>query len=577
MKSLSHLAPAFLKPRNPKHRQYEALRSLCVEELSLADAAKRSGYSVAYLRYILLQFERHPDRNFFLPSTPGRKPGQKTPDALKRDQLILDLRREEQLSVLEISATLSQQGFHASKSVVARVLRNHGFPKLRRRPPDHRRPRQEAAADCRLLDLSPRRFQTRYGGLFLFARLLASMPLRDILTLAQWPASTRLPALQAVLSLLALKLYGTARLSHVQPEVCDPGLALFAGLNVIPKRSTLTEYSCRVDPRHLQGLARLWIEAVHAQGLPQGTSFDLDFHTIPFHGHEALVEKHYVSKRSRTQKGLLALVARDADARILCYASAELSKADRHIAPLQFADWWRERTGQEPLELIFDSTFTTRASLCKLHARKIGFITLRRRTKQVLAQVAAAQSSAWRQVELRNVGRRYRRPLTLDQRITLAGFPGKIRQIAITNIGHQRPILLLTNQSQPSVSALVDRYARRMLIENAIEEAIDFFHMDALSSKVPQKIGVDLQVTLMASSLYRLLGHKLGAPYSEAKARTLFRKFVHASGRVDIQSDRIEVRIGRRAYNPALMQAGFADDAVKIPWLNNLPLQIRFL
>ena len=52
-------------------------------------------------------------------------------------------------------------------------------------------------------------------------------------------------------SLLALKLFGNARHSHVMSAVFDEGLALFAGLNVIPKRSFLTEYSCRIDPRLL--------------------------------------------------------------------------------------------------------------------------------------------------------------------------------------------------------------------------------------------------------------------------------------------------------------------------------------
>ena len=108
------------------------------------------------------------------------------------------------------------------------------------------------------------------------------------------PGSSMLPAPNAVLSLLALKLYGSARHSHVDSEVCDPGLALFAGLNRIPKRSTLTEYSCRVDPRHIRTLARLWNKALHEQGLPRGDSFDLDFHTIPYHGDDALVGKHYV-------------------------------------------------------------------------------------------------------------------------------------------------------------------------------------------------------------------------------------------------------------------------------------------
>ena len=101
--------------------------------------------------------------------------------------------------------------------------------------------------------------------------------------------------------------------------------------------------------------------------------------------------------------------------------------------------------------------------------------------------------------------------------------------------------------------------------------------MDALSSKIPRRIDVDLQLTLMASGLYRLLARALGGKYGTAKAGTQSRKFVRASARVEIGPQRIQVRIGRRAYNPVLMQAGFADNAVRIPWLRNLPLQISFV
>ena len=104
------------------------------------------------------------------------------------------------------------------------------------------------------------------------------------------------PAGCAFRSLLALKLWGVSRHSHVMAHVFDEGLALFAGLNVPPKRSSLSEYSCRVDPRQLPPLTRRWVGAAHALGLPRGESFDLDFHTISYHGDDALYQKHYVSK-----------------------------------------------------------------------------------------------------------------------------------------------------------------------------------------------------------------------------------------------------------------------------------------
>jgi len=70
---------------------------------------------------------------------------------------------------------------------------------------------------------------------------------------------------------------------------------------VIPKRAFLTEYSCRIDPRCYPALMQRWFDAMGSLGLERGLSFDLDFHTIPYHGDEALVEKHSCPSGNRAQ------------------------------------------------------------------------------------------------------------------------------------------------------------------------------------------------------------------------------------------------------------------------------------
>ena len=185
----------------------------------------------------------------------------------------------------------------------------------------------------------------------------------------------------------------------------DEGLALFAGLNVVPKRSFLTEYSCRIAPACYPKLMRDWFDAVSRLGLRWGTSFDLDFHTIPFHGEDALVEKHYVSKRSRRQKGMLAFLAQDADTRVFCYANGELRKDQQNDEILRFVDFWKQRTGRLPEELIFDSKLTTYANLNELNRMGIQFITLRRRSQKLLDEIARTPASAWRRIELESVSR----------------------------------------------------------------------------------------------------------------------------------------------------------------------------
>ena len=383
-------------------------------------------------------------------------------------------------------------------------------------------------------------------------------------------------ALQSVLALLGLKLFGNARHSHVMSYVLDEGLALFSGLNVTPKRSFLTEYSCRIDPAVYPVLMRLWFERIQGLGLKRGRSLDLDFHTIPFHGQDALVEKHYVSKRSRRQKGLLAFLARDAEHNVFCYANAEIRKREQPDEILRFLTFWKERTGRYPEELVFDSRLTTYANLYRLDQMGIRFITLRRRSRQMLQAIHARPLSAWRRIELPNLARQYRTPRILDERIGLRDYPASLRQMTITDLGHEEPTLLLTNHLSLAATAVITRYAQRMIIENQIADGIDFFHLDALSSAVAMKVNCDLQLTLMASSLYRLLSYQIGEGYPAMRSRTLFQHFIDATAQIHIDEKSITVRFQKRARNPFLLAAGFASQSVRIPWLGNRKLHLVF-
>jgi hypothetical protein len=575
-KKLTDLARIFLEPSNSTHRQYEALRAFFVEGLPSAEAARRFGYTTGSFRVLVHQFRQNPRRDFFLTSAKGPQVAPKAD--LLRDQVIA--LRKQNLSIYDISRNLAHQGNSLSPVAVAQILKHEGFARLPRRADDERpagsRPTIADVADVRELDLSPASFRTKFGGLFLFLPMLASIPLDRILHAAGFPGSKMIPPGCAMRSLLALKLFGTARHSHVMSLVLDQGLALFAGLNVIPKRSYLTEYSCRIAPSCYPELMRRWFDAVSRLGLPRGRSFDLDFHTIPFHGEDALIEKHYISKRSRRQKGILAFLAQDAATRVFCYANGELRKDDQNDEILRFARFWKERTGQYPQELIFDSKLTTYAKLNALNQLGIHFITLRRRSKGLMREISQTSASAWRRIELKGVSRQYTHPRILDRQIDLAEYEGPLRQVTVADLGHEEPTILLTNQLTPIAAKLIERYARRMIVENSIEDGIDFFHMDALSSAVAMKVDCDLQLTLMASSLYRLLAERIGRGYEHAKSRHLFRDFVDATAHATVSESEIVVRYQKRAHNPLLVAAGFDTTETVIPWLGRKRLRLLF-
>jgi hypothetical protein len=568
------LADCFLTPQNTTHRQYEALRAYFVERLPAAEVGKRFGYSTGSVHQLVHQFRQNPQRHFF---TESSRPGVKRDDTVRRQ--IIQLRKQN-LSIYDISAALRKEDIQRSAVAVAKVLEQEGFAKLPRRADEERppgvRPLQADQADVRRLSFEPRSVWTKFGGLFLFLPALIEMSFDRLVGGCGLPGTKMIPAAHALRSLLALKLFSNRRHVHVMSAVLDEGLALFAGLNVVPKRSFLTEYSCRIPPACYPKLMRRWFDAMATVGLQHGSSFDLDFHTIPFHGEDALLEKHYVSKRSRRQKGILAFLAQDGDKHFFCYANTDLRKEQQDDEILQFVKFWKKRTGKLPQELIFDSKLTTYPNLDKLDGQGVQFITLRRRGPKLMEELDARPRSAWRRIELHGVSRIYRTPRILDQQITLKGYTNPIRQIAIKDLGHEEPTLLLTNQMRRSAATLIERYARRMLIENNIADGINFFHMDALSSAVALKVNCDVQLTLMASSLYRYLGQRLGHGYETAKSRQLFLDFIDAHAMLLLDERSLVVRFQKRAHNPLLLAAGFDTTDVPIPWLGNRRLSFQF-
>jgi hypothetical protein len=568
----------FLQPAGPLQRQYEAFRAYFVERLPSQEVARRFGYAAGSFRVLCHQFRHDSSKGerFFQAVRPGPR------DAPARDPVraLAIAMRKRNLSVYDIQRELAAAGHTISINALAVLLREEGFARLPRRRDDERpsvcRPEIQPAADVRRLDLEPRSFRTALGGLFLFVPLMKDIRLQDVLGPADLPGSTMIPAEQALRSLLALKLVGKERKSHVMDLVCDPGIALFAGLNVVPKRSYLASYSSRVDRRACVRLMAAWFDEVRRAGLPCGESLDVDFHSVPANSAAEPLEKHYISSRSRSQPGVLVFLARDAQARVMCYAHAGVPKEEKAAEVVRFAEFWHTRTGRLPVELVFDSQLTTHAQLHQLNQLGVRFLTLRRRTRPMLGRIWSLPVSAWRRITLPSLSRAFRTPKVLDERIELPGYDGKLRQISVIDLGHEEPTILLTNNTKESCPTLVTRYAQRMLIENGISEAIQFFHLDALSSMVGMKVDFDLQITLMASSLYRLLAEQIGRAYRQATAKTMFRNLLDVSATVEVLANEVVVTFDKRAHNPYLVASRLADHPTPMPWFGNKQLRLRY-
>jgi len=570
-KEISECRHFFLEPGSPKHRMYEALRAYFVEGRPAADVARDFGYSVGSFHVLCHHFRRDPNPEFFV--TPRHGPRSQPKKSAART-LIVELRKKN-YSVYDISLTLKEKGCPLSPTAVREVLKEQGFAALPRRLDEERpaypRPTIEPIADVRSFHLAPRRFQTRCGGLFLFIPDLVRFRVGQLAAETHLPGSRMIPAEEALRACLSLKLWSIARRSHVMSLVTDEGLALFAGLNCIPKKSFFSEYSSRIDHARILKVLATWQGRVAGQSLFGGESFNLDFHSVPYYGEDPLVERHYVSGRRRREPSILVFLAQDAESRAFCYSNANLRKGEEAREILQFVEFWKGCHGKYPRHLVFDSRLTTYRHLAKLDEMNILFITLRRRSPGLLKEIHQLPRSAWRVVELDVPTRKYRTPRVFEQQVLLEG--RKFRQFFIMDLGHEEPTILLTNQRDASAKPIITRYAQRMLIENALSDAVRFFHIDALSSTVGMKVDFDMALLVMASCLYRLLAERMHG-YSDAQARHIFRDLIDMPADVEINEREIQVSFHRRAHLPILLASGLLDHPVSVPFWNNLSLRL---
>jgi len=562
----------FAAPATPRQRQYEALRAFYLEDEPSAEVARRFGYSPGAFRVLCHAFRRGELPELFATAHPGPR---EQPKKSRAHEQIVALRKRN-YSVYEISWALKEQGTPLSATAVREVLAAGGFAPLPRRLDEERPfrvgPTVEATANVKEFTLTEREFTTRMGGLFLFVPDLVQFDGDGALARAgKLPGSSMIPAAHALRASLALKLWSIERKSHIMALVADEGLALFCGLNAMPKKSFLSEYSSRITPKQVSRLLAGWHTQVAGQDILTGESLNLDFHSVPFFGDHPLVESHYLAKRSRRQPSILTFLAQDADSQVFCYSNADIRKGEEAEEIFRFIKFWKDQHGTLPKHLVFDSKLTTYDRLDRLDADGITFMTLRRRSPKLIAEVENLPPSAWRTIELDVPNRKYRKPRVFEQKATPC--ERAYRQLFITDLGHEEPTILLTNDMKSTTKNLITRYAKRMLIENALSDAVRFFHIDALSSSVGLKVDFDMALLVLASSLYRLMARRMRG-YDDAQARQIFRDLIDMPADIKITNQEITVRFHRRAHLPIVLASGLINKPVAVPWWNDRPLRM---
>jgi hypothetical protein len=426
------------------------------------------------------------------------------------------------------------------------------------------------------LNLAPgRALRSRVAGLFLFAPLLSRLGFDGLVTAAGYPGSEMVPAPSALLSLLALKLLDKERRSHIDDFNCDEALGLFAGLNILPKKSFATDYSYRTVRAQQLSLLQGWVKALAPVMFPEAEGFSLDFHPIPYRGDPAGLDRHYLPRRGKAGPSVLTFFALEQTSRCLCYANANLTRADQNDELMRFVEFWHGVTGSDPKWLYFDCKVIDTPELSRVNQRKIHFVTIRRRGAAILRRLDRQPASAWKKAVIDIPKRCHTQIRYIEEAVRLRGYEGLIRQIAVTGLGHECPTLFLSNDFEETPRALIIRYAGRNRIEGGLGISVNFFHLDCLASEVRLNVDLDAALTVIANGCYRWLASRLNG-FAKADPKQLYRRFVETAGTVTIQDDRLTVTFDRRSHNPILREAALDCDSGPIPWLGQRRLVFNY-
>jgi len=566
----------FLNPVHPMQKRYEALRASVVEGMSAEGVSEKFGYSTNTVYALRRDFKAGKLGDFFTPLHKG--PSKTKPSESQLTQEVIRLRKLN-LSVPEIRESIASQGMDISIDLIQEILTSAGFARLFRRTNAERviylskAKSTSERTDVGAFPVSDH-LTTSHCGLFFLIPFLIELGIPSLFQNSQLHGTSQIPTLNSLLSILALKIIGNERIRHATELSFDSGLGVFAGLNSIPKSTTLTQYAYSCSHDNIRHMLKNWNQALHEKGLVQGNVINLDFHSIPYWGDEAEhLENNWVPVRGKSIRSVLSFFAQDLETTYLCYSNGDIRKDDQSDEILSFVHFYQEATGgKTPGLLVFDSKLTTLETLTKLAHMNIQFLTLRRRGKKMIEQID--KISNWQIYNLADLKRIHKTPKVHARSYDLPGF-GAIRELILTGNGRENPTVMISNSDHYSDKELLITYARRWRIENNIQENVDFFNLNALSSPVVVKVDFDIAMTLIANSLFKFFASQFKY-YENSKPKAIFRNFIEGHARISIDHQSVSVTSNRKNTNPMIKRVLSNYQGISIPWWNSRKLFFNF-
>lgn len=567
----------FTKNLIPAQKQYEAIRAVAFGDGDLNDIVKRFGYKKQSLKTLINRVITGKHRVF-----PEVKKGpKKRSTSVESINLILNLRRKEKMSSRDIVRKLNNQSIDIGVRTVERILAEAGFSKLRRRTQEERGISKkgttlpERAVHLDFSELEPFHIDCPSVGVFFFIPYIVESGILNIAKECKLPESSDIDVIRACLSMLLVKLIGCKRLSHIGAYDKEPGLGVFAGLNILPKPSYMNKYSCGCSETQLMDFQSKIISSFKKKYPDMYCSdfINLDFHSIPHFGDESEMEKVWCGAKGKTMKGANTIFAQDSQSKTIIYTRADILRNEEANEVKKFVAHWKNIKGDMNETLVFDCKFTKYKILDELEKDHIKFITLRKRHKTLIEDTLNIPQEKWEKVYHSIPKRKFKNVSVYESDVKLTDCGKTFRQIAIKDHGRSKPTFIITNNTDLPLKQVLEVYAKRWRVENKLAELISFFNLNALSSPLMIRIHFDILWTIIADTLYHRFAQDLRR-FEDILAPQIFRKFVDMPGQVVYDGLNFKIKIRKRAHTPVLKGAEKLQKPIRVPWLKGKTLEI---
>lgn len=574
------LRKPFYNKDDETQRKYEMLRAHFVDAQTVSTAVKRFRYSISRFWQLWKLLKTHGIIGL-LPEKKGPTRRWKIPPEV-RQKIVKN--RQLGKNIKQNRKALLAEGIAIGQTTIWRVLKEEGYGRKTRGRINGTEISTKNPVEYHIDSLMGRSITTKFVGIFFLLPYLRLLGVEEWGKICSSDLQNGIPPLKTCLVLLMLKCIGAKRFSHVEDYKDDYGVGIAAGLSHLPGKSTVHTKVSLYKWEDLEEIMRCAANKLKQLEMLTGDIVNIDFHNIPYWGEKEPLAKEYIPTRGKSMRAVKTCIAQDQTSTIPFWTTTRRADIGRDTAVLVIADLCDELFGKKRRKFIFDCRVATYLALNRLNERGTLFVTLRQMSDGLRKSIESIPKNRWMRVYVDIPKRKHKNLRYVDTLAKLNDYGEQVREIIVQGTGHDKTLVVLTNDFQTPVDRLLKEYAWRWREENNISENVDFFSLDKLPGYIELKADVNAVFTMLADQVYKYFAGDIPG-HEKCKPETIFRKFIFKAGTVEIRDHELIVTVNKFPAQH-LVQSIFQNIdrrlaayglGPNISWLGNKKVVYRFI